>query len=116
MPRQKMKISDRAKIFAPYDALKGFKEMLREQELPKEEKKTLSEELIQEINNTLLNLQKGMMVRVKYYNHFESKYEVMEGIFVKLDEIYKNISIVKTKIILDDILEISIIERNLLHF
>ena len=40
----KMKMSDRAKIFAPYDALKGFKEMLNEQENIKEEKKTLSEE------------------------------------------------------------------------
>ena len=54
----RMKISDRAKIFAPYDALKGFKEMLKEQELPKEEKKTLSEEQLLELNDTLLSLEK----------------------------------------------------------
>ena len=113
MQRQRMRTSDRAKIFAPYDALKGFKEMLREQELPKEEKKTLSEELLEELNNVLYNLQRGMMVRVKFYNHFESKYEVMEGIFIKLDEIYKTICVVKTKINLDDIIDIKIIDRQL---
>ena len=113
MPMSKMKISDRAKIFAPYDALKGFKEMLREQELPKEEKKALSEEQFIELNNTLLTLEKGMVIGVKHYNHIESKYEVTEGVFVKLDQVYKCIYIVKTKISLDNILEIKILEKSI---
>ena len=109
----KMKISDRAKIFAPYDALKGFKEMLREQESPKEEKKSLSEEQLLELNDCLLMLEKGMLVRVKHYNYNQSKYDITEGIFVKLDNVYKCIFIVKTKIALDNILEIKILEKNL---
>ena len=109
----KMKISDRAKIFAPYDALKGFKEMLKEQELPKEEKKTLSEEQFLELNNTLLSLEKGVVISVKHYNYVESKYEITEGVFIKLDQVYKCIYVVKTKISLDNILEIKIIDKNL---
>ncbi len=109
----RMKISDRAKIFAPYDALKGFKEMLKEQELPKEEKKVLSEEQLLELNNTLLTLEKGIVVSVKHYNHIESKYEITEGVFVKYDQVYKCIYIVKTKISFDNILEIKILDKNL---
>ena len=112
MLMSKMKISDRAKIFAPYDALKGFKEMLKEQELPKEEKKTLSEEQFLELNNTLLTLEKGIVVSVRHYNHIESKYEITEGVFIKLDQVYKCIYVVKTKISLDNILEIKILDRN----
>ena len=109
----RMKISDRAKIFAPYDALKGFKEMLKEQELPKEEKKVLSEEQLLELKNTLLTLEKGIVVSVKHYNHIESKYEITEGVFVKYDQVYKCIYIVKTKISFDNILEIKILDKNL---
>jgi hypothetical protein len=109
----RMKISDRAKIFAPYDDLKGFKEMLKEQELPKEEKKVLSEEQLLELNNILLTLEKGIVISVKHYNHIESKYEITEGVFVKYDQVYKCIYIVKTKISFDNILEIKILDKNL---
>ena len=109
----RMKISDRAKIFAPYDALKGFKEMLKEQEMPKEEKKILSEEQLIELNNAILTLERGMMVNVKHYNYIESKYENTEGVFIKCDQVYKCIYIVKTKISFDNILEIKILEKNL---
>ena len=46
-----------------------------------------------------------MVIGVKHYNHIESKYEVTEGVFVKLDQVYKCIYIVKTKISLDNILQ-----------
>ena len=109
----KMKISDRAKIFAPYDALKGFKEMLKEEEKPTEEKKVLSDEQFLELNNTLITLEKGMVISVKHYNHITSKYEITEGVFIKLDQVYKCIYVVKTKIFLDNILEIKIIDKNI---
>ena len=109
----KMKMSDRAKIFAPYDAIKGFKEMLNEQENIKEEKKTLSEEQLISLNDTLLSLETGMMIKVKYYNHVISRYEIKEGIFVKLDAVYKKIHVVKSKINISDILELEIIDNNL---
>lgn len=109
----KMKMSDRAKIFAPFDALKGFREMLNEQEDIKEDKKILSEEQMLVLNDTLLNLETGMMIRVKFYNHLISKYDVKEGVFVKLDIVYKKIYVVKTKINIPDILELEIIDNNL---
>ena len=53
------------------------------------------------------------MIKVKYYNHVISRYEIKEGIFVKLDTIYKKIHVVKSKINISDILELEIIDNNL---
>ena len=48
--RGKMTNKERAKIFMPFDALKGFREMLQNQEIIKVEKKELSEDKIKEID------------------------------------------------------------------
>lgn len=49
----KMSRSGRAKIFMPYDALKGFKEAVREKEALYEEKRQLSEEEKGQVNNRI---------------------------------------------------------------
>ena len=67
MQRQKMPIKERAKIFAPFDALKGFREMLVEEEIIKEPKKELSEDLIIYLSNMINSLEVGMLVEVKHY-------------------------------------------------
>ena len=41
----------RAKQFLPFDALKGLQEALREKEIEYEEKKDLSEDTLNELNN-----------------------------------------------------------------
>ena len=113
MQRQKMPIKERAKIFAPFDALKGFREMLIEEEKVKEDKKELSEDLIIHLSNVINSLEVGMIVEVKHYVLKDECYKKTIGVFTKLDKVYKKITIVKTKINIEDILDIKIIENAL---
>ena len=113
MQRPKMPIKERAKIFAPFDALKGFREMLAEEEIIKEERKELSEDQINYLSQVINLLEVGMMIEVKYYVQSEECYKKMTGIFTKIDKTYKKISIIKTKINIADIIDIKIIENTL---
>jgi hypothetical protein len=108
-----MQIKERAKIFSPFDALKGFREMLALEEIIKEDKKELSEDQSNEISNIINMLEVGMLVVVKYYVYEESCYKTMTGVFTKLDTTYRRISIVKTKINIADIYSIEIKENTL---
>lgn len=111
MLREKMKISERAKIFAPFDALKGFREMLKEQELIKEEKKELSEDMIDDLSNVINSLQIQDLIEVKHYDHKEECYVITTGVLTKIDKTYHRITIVKTKINIDDIYSINVLEK-----
>ena len=113
MQRQKMPIKERAKIFAPFDALKGFREMLTEEEKIKEDKKELSEDLIIHLSDIINSLEVGMLIEVKYYVLKDECYKKTIGVFTKLDKVYKKIAIVKTKINIEDIIDIKIIENAL---
>lgn len=62
MPHKKV---DRARLFLSYDALKGFKEMLLEEEyVPKKE---LSEDRCYELDWKIHQIQTGDLVEVIYY-------------------------------------------------
>lgn len=112
MPKEKMKISDRARIFAPYDALSGFKDALREKEEIKEERKEMSSELLDELSNVYFLLKTGNMIKIKYYDNKEKRYLFKEGILTKIDKDNRVLIIVKDKIKMDDIFSIEIIEEN----
>ena len=111
MQRTKMSIKERAKIFAPFDALKGFREMLVEEELIHEERIEPSEDMIEYLSSMINSLEVGMMIEVKYYVSELSCYKKIIGIFTKIDKVYKRITIVKTKININDIIDIKIIEN-----
>ena len=57
--RAKMPRSQRAKQFAPFDAVVGLRQALREKEKIRVNRKELSEDMINEINDTLKNLDIG---------------------------------------------------------
>lgn len=111
MPREKMPINERAKIFAPFDALKGFRELLVEQELVIEDRKILSEDMIEELSEKINLLKVGYVVMVKHYNEKEKAYEKTVGVLTKIDSIYKRVTIVKKKINILDIYDIEILEE-----
>ena len=113
MQRPKMPIKERAKIFSPFDALKGFREMLALEEIVKEDKKDLSDDQIIELSNIINTLEVGMLITVKYYVYRDSCYKTITGVFTKLDTTYRKISIVKTKINIEDIYSIEIKENTL---
>ena len=106
-----MSVSERAKIFAPFDALKGFREMLKEEERVKEVKKELSQDMIDDLDNVINSLKLGMMIEVIFYDSKVESYKSLIGVFTKVDAIYKKLVVVKTRINIEDILSIKILSE-----
>lgn len=95
---------ERAKIFLPFDALKGLQEALREKEKILVDKKILSIEEKEKISKKLIQVKKGMIIKVIYYDNNE--YIELEGMVSLIDFVYKKIKIVKKEIEFSDILDI----------
>lgn len=108
-----MKLSDRAKIFLPFDALKGFREALKEEEKERCERKILSEEQKEELNNQISLLQKGMLIKIKVYNDAQQTYDEVEGIFTRLDIVSKKLYIVKQGYDIESIILITILSQKM---
>ena len=75
---------ERAKIFMPFDALKGLQEALRDREerYSREEKREISEERVEQISRVLQKLKPGMKVEIRYYCAFHEvkKIGIVSGI------------------------------------
>ena len=82
---------ERAKIFLPFDALKGLKEALREKEKILVDKKILSIEEKEKISKKLIQIKKGMIIKVIYFENNE--YIELEGMVSLIDFVYKKIKI-----------------------
>ena len=104
---KKNEYADRAKIFAPFDALKGFKEALREKEKIVVSKRIISQEEKDKIGNILKDVKKNDMVEVVYFDNGE--YIKIKGIVSKIDYVYLELVIVKTKIKFDDMYSVKIV-------
>ena len=99
-----MREVDRAKLFLPFDALKGLQESLRIVEKRKEDKIILSEDLNDELNNKFNSLKIGDNVLIKYYYNLE--YIESSGVIKKIDYNNKNIYLMNSIINIDDIVDI----------
>ena len=97
---------ERAKQFLPFDALKGLREALREKEKIIVIPFTLSEDMENEINQTLINLKISDIVEVTHFSNHE--YIVTTGIVSKKKNDY--FTIVKQDIYYKDILKIKNID------
>lgn len=106
---RKNEYADRAKIFAPFDALKGFKEALREKEKVVVKKRIISQEEKDKIGEILKNIKKKQMVEVIYFDNDE--YLKIKGVVSKIDYVYLELMIVQTKIKFDDIYKIKIVNE-----
>ena len=105
-PKTKMSIADRAKQFAPFSALKGLDEALRQKERVFVEKPEFSEEAAEELSHKLMEISVGTKVRVVYYSCGECV--SVEGIVTRIDKTFKRLTVVKTEIDINDILDIKI--------
>ena len=96
----------RAKQFLPFESLKGFHEYLKSKERIVVERKQLSNDEYEELNRKILQVKKGMLIKVIYY---EGKQAIeVEGMVTKIDlEFTKTIRIVDNNILVKDIVEIS---------
>ncbi len=105
-PRVPMPASQRAKQFAPFDALKGLKEAIAAKERQPTPRKELTEERILQINDILSKLQRGQQVTVIYYDSVEQEYLQITGSVQKVDGYWKSLQIDRTVIAFRDIYNI----------
>lgn len=97
-------MSNRARQFMPFSALKGFHELLREKERVIIAKKELPEDDLRELSEKILLIKKGIMIKVVHF--CQGEYIATEGVVTNIDLTFKKLTVVKTKINFDDILEI----------
>ena len=95
---------NRAKQFLPFDSLKGFYKLIEEEEKQKDNKKELSEDSLNDINKTILNINKNDSVLIKHYHNVN--YIETIGKVKKIDKINKIIYLDNTKILFDDVIDI----------
>lgn len=100
-----MSRENRAKQFAPFDALKGLQNALRVKEYEYEsiQRGDLQEEQIAKISKVLLDLKKGDLVNVRYYCDGHNK-EISGNVKTFFEE--HCIQVDAQKIPLEDILDL----------
>ena len=97
-------MSDRARQFLPFDALKGFKEAIKERQKIKVDKIELSEEMASELSYKLNQVTKGMIIKIIHYD--DEEYIETFGIVSEFNETFNYLKIVKKKILFENILDI----------
>lgn len=100
-----MPVSERAKQFAPFAALRGFDAALREKEKIVVEKISVSEDAAEELDRKLRALRNGSLVTATYY--CSGEYLRRTGMVTRIDLITRTLKIVDTAIPFDDLLELS---------
>ena len=97
-------VSDRARQFMPFAALKGYYELLRTKERVIVPKKELSEDYAEILSRKVSGIREGMMLKAVYYS--EGDYISVEGLVSDINIPERYITIVKTRICLDDIYDV----------
>lgn len=98
--------ADRAKQFAPFDALRGLREELAKREKIVMDKIELSEDMKEEIDYTLHSIKPNDIITIIYFSNGE--YIKKCGMVSKFSPTNRTIKIVDTIINFDDILKIQI--------
>ena len=86
--RKMMSNYDRAAQFAPFAALTGYEEVIRDQERTVYDRIILSEDEINDLNDAINYLKKNDKVEIEYYDGYA--YDVIEDVFVSYDIIKRN--------------------------
>lgn len=104
--RMKMDISNRAKQFMPFAALKGLPEALEKKEKIVVPRPDLTEERMEELDYKMHQVLRGMIVSVTYYEDEECFKKT--GMVAKFSPDSRIIQVVDKKISFDAILDIEI--------
>lgn len=99
-----MDLIQRAHIFSSFDALKGFRELLKEKERIIVPKRILSEDDLEVLNLKVHGIEKGMIITLIYYDNGDYVKQIGRVVKVSFDERY--IQIVKSKILFKNIVDI----------
>lgn len=103
-PKHPMPVSQRAKIFAPFDALRGFSAALRAKEKIRRPRRLLLEDKLEELNAKALALKKGDYVSILYYSNDD--YLTVSGFLSEIDLISRIFVVAGKEIGFDDIYEL----------
>ena len=106
--RAPMPPSKRAKQFSMFDALKGLKEALAAKEHIPEERKTLAEDAVEELNCVLTKLESGTIITVVYYCTHGQCYNQVTGPITKIDFFWRNLQLGQVCIDFEDIYKVII--------
>lgn len=105
----------RAKLFMPFDSLKGFQECLRQKEKVIVPRKILLEDHLEQLNHTMSHMEIGDMIQAVYY--YYDHYRQITGLLSKIDKDHnKTIQIVHTCIPIKDIIHLEIIKKRDNHY
>ncbi len=99
-----MPVSQRAKIFAPFDALRGFSAALRAKEKIRRPRRILQEDKLKELDEKASKLKKGDPVSVLYYS--DGEYLPASGLLTEIDREGRSFVIEGISISFDDICEL----------
>jgi len=105
-----MKQSDRAKQFLPFDALKGFFQIIKDNEYKEDNRIYLSDELLEELDVLMHSLKRGDLIEVKHYE--DNHYILTTGMLGLIDIEHRRLQVVKKKINFDDIVGIQVLLKN----
>ncbi|MBR4465063.1 YolD-like family protein [bacterium] len=99
---------ERAKLFAPFDAMKGLKEALRDREErhARVARHEISDEQAEENSRAILKLERGMLVEVYCHHAFHDV--VIRGAVTELDLTLKKLKLNGKNILFDDIYAIAV--------
>lgn len=99
----RMSESNRAKIFSPFAALRGYEEEIAEEKWMQTRvtKKMLSEEESAELSDCLLQVEKGMVISIRYFKEDTEHpaipplgtYETVNGKVEMIDGVFRQITI-----------------------
>ena len=98
--------SRRAKLFVPFDALKGLKEAIAAKEKRPEPRRELTDYMKEQISNALLDLQKGQQITVIYYEKQEQQTAQITGTVMKVDAHWQTLLINQIVIGFEEIYDI----------
>ena len=100
--------AERAKQFAPFDAMKGLQEALRDREERhlRVERHEISEDMAERNSKVILKLERGMKVEISCYCAFHDV--VKHGRITDVDITFRNLKLDSERIWFDDIYAIRI--------
>jgi hypothetical protein len=100
-----MPLSQRAKIFTPF-ALKGFENLIREQENTYDEMPELSDDQYEDLNFAINNIRAGDSITIKYFKDY--KIRTLSGSITKLSKEKRYISVNGNMLNFDELIEIDL--------
>jgi len=96
--------AERAKQFMAFSPLRGYYDMIRQKQKVVVERKTLTSDTAEELSFKFNQIKIGEIIEVVYF--CKDEYVKCCGMVSKVDLIEKTLTIVKTKIKLDSIIEL----------